>query len=173
MFKHYPILFIITVFAAMLLNSCTSMQSGVASRNKEVFSLAIKAINERNFGALDGLIDKNYVRHCQATPEVNVRSLEEFKQFLESDTTAIPDSKMTIDHLVAEGDLVAFYCTYEGTQTGQMGLFPPSNKYAVLEFAGIHRMANGKIAESWLTWDNVAFLTQLGHFPTFPSPEGK
>ena len=72
---------------------------------------------------------------------------------------------MTIQYLVAEDNMVAFYCTYIGTQSGQMGPFPPSNKQMSLEFAGIHRVEDGLIAETWLTWDNLAALGQLGHFP--------
>jgi len=46
-----------------------------------------------------------------------------------------------------------------------MGPFPPSDRQMTLEFAGIHRIENGKLAETWLTWDNMAALSQLGHFP--------
>ena len=67
--------------------------------------------------------------------------------------------------LIAEGDLVAFWCTYTGTQTGAMGPFPPTGNKTDLDFAGFHRIENGKIAESWITWDNMTILTQLGHFP--------
>jgi predicted ester cyclase len=94
-----------------------------------------------------------------------VTSLDEFKQFLKHDAATFPDSRMSIQQLVAEGDLLAFYCTYVGTQKGQMGPFPPSNRQMSLEFAGVHRIENGKLAETWLTWDNVAALSQLGHLP--------
>jgi len=67
--------------------------------------------------------------------------------------------------MIAEGDYVAFYGTYSGTQKGPMGPFPASNKKASVDFSGIHRMENGKIAETWITWDNLSFLAQLGHFP--------
>ena len=77
----------------------------------------------------------------------------------------IPDQQLEIKKLIAEGDLVAFWAIYKGTQTGQMGTFPPSNKYVELDFSGYHRLENGKIAETWITWDNIAFLSQLGHFP--------
>ena len=32
------------------------------------------------------------------------------------------------------------------------------------------RISGGKIAELWITWDNLAVLTQLGHWP--PAQEG-
>jgi predicted ester cyclase len=70
--------------------------------------------------------------------------------------------------LAAEGDLVAFYGTYAGTQTGQWGTFPPSGKAFELELGGVVRISEGKIAELWITWDNLALLTQLGQVPPMP-----
>jgi hypothetical protein len=32
------------------------------------------------------------------------------------------------------------------------------------------RLQDGKIAEMWVTWDNVAILKQLGLFPS-PAPD--
>ena len=52
-----------------------------------------------------------------------------------------------------------------GTQTGEMDGLPPSGKsYSIVNII-IHRFENGKIAETWVSWDNVAMLTQLGYFP--------
>jgi len=144
---------------------CSSSVTRQEQKNKQLFIQGVAAINNRDWDALDTSIAPNYVRRCQATPDVKVNSLEEFKAFLKQDWATFPDSRITIDRLVAEGDLVAFYCTYTGTQKGQMGPFPASNKQMTLEFAGIHRIENGKLVETWLTWDNLAALAQLGHFP--------
>jgi predicted ester cyclase len=67
--------------------------------------------------------------------------------------------------LLAEGEYVAFYNTYAGTQTGQWGPIPPTNKRFELEISGVFRIAGGQIAELWITWDNLALLTQLGQWP--------
>jgi predicted ester cyclase len=125
----------------------------------------MEAINSKNFDALNELVAPNFVRHCQATPDVQVNSLAEFKQFLRQDSATFPDSRMTIDRVVSEGGYVAFHATYVGTQKGQMGPFPPSNKQMSLEIAGIQRIENGKAVEMWVTWDNLAALAQLGFFP--------
>jgi hypothetical protein len=34
-----------------------------------------------------------------------------------------------------------------------------------IDFAGVHRIEDGKIAETWVTWDNLVGLTQLGLWP--------
>jgi steroid delta-isomerase-like uncharacterized protein len=127
-----------------------------------------EAMNNRQFDLLDEIVAPDFVRHCQATPDVDVRSLEAFKGYLRQDATVFPDSVQTLRHQVAEGDFVAVWVTYEGTQKGPMGPFPPSGKKMHLEFGAFLRLRNGKISEMWVTWDNMAALAQLGHLATGP-----
>ena len=153
--------------------SCQNHED-VASRitedNKSIASKAFEVVAAGDYESMELYIAADYKRHCQATPEINVNSLEQFKEFIRNDRLSVPDQSLTIHHLVAEKNMVAFYATYKGTQTGQMGPFPPSGKKASLDFAGVHRIEEGKIAETWITWDNLTILTQLGHFPP-ASPE--
>jgi predicted ester cyclase len=123
------------------------------------------AMNARQSEQLDELVAPNFVRHCQATPWINVRSLEQFKEFLRLDAAMFPDNVQTFERILVEGDMAAIWATYEGTQTGHMGPFPPSGKKAKFNFSGVLRVERGKIAELWLTWDNLTILTQLGHMP--------
>ena len=134
-------------------------------KNKEIAQRMIDAINNKNYDILDELIASDIIRHCQATPNVNIRSLAEFKEFLKGDAAVFPDSYITTEMLISEGDKVAGYFTYSGTQEGEMGPFPATGKKADLKYLGILRIEDGKIAEMWVEWDNMAFLTQLGHFP--------
>ncbi len=158
-------LLVTLIMVFLIVVGCSPSVTQQAGRNKQLFIQGIEAVNNRNWDALDALVAPNYVRDCQATPDVTVNCLDDFKAYLKQDAATFPDSRITIDRLVAEGDQVAFYCTYTGTQKGQMGPFPPSDRQMTLEFAGIHRIEDGKLAETWLTWDNLAALTQLGHFP--------
>jgi steroid delta-isomerase-like uncharacterized protein len=134
-------------------------------KNKEIAQKMIDAINNKDYDILDNLIAPDIIRHCQVTPNVNIRSLAEFKEFLKGDAAVFPDSYITTEMLIAEGDKVAGYFTYSGTQKGAMGPFPATGKKADLKYLGILRFEDGKIAEMWVEWDNMAFLTQLGHFP--------
>ncbi len=128
-----------------------------------------EAMNNRQFDLLDAIVAPDFVRHCEATPQVDVRSLEAFKGFLRQDSAVFPDSVQTPRHVVAEGDFVALWATYEGTQKGPMGPFPASGRRMRLEFGAFLRVLNGKISEMWVTWDNMAALAQLGHLPPPPT----
>ncbi len=133
--------------------------------NKALVRRFGEAMNSRKLYLLDDIVASDFVRHCQATPSVNVRSLADFKEFLNQDFEVFPDSVQTLKHMVAEEDLVAIWATYEGTQLGQMGPFPPSKRKMQLDFAAVIRIQGPKIAEMWVTWDNMAGLSQLGHLP--------
>jgi predicted ester cyclase len=127
------------------------------------------AMNARELDLLDDVLAPDFVRHCEATPDVDVRSREQFKEFLRQNTASFPDNRQTFLHVVPGGDMAGIWATYEGTQTGPLGPFPPSGKTARFNFGGVLRVANGKIAELWVTWDNMTILAQLGHLP---APEG-
>jgi len=157
----------LTILFIFLLGTmgCTDPNLALAKQNKELVTNAFEVVGNGDYDNMGTYIADNYVRHCQATPDFNITSLDGFKTFIREDRKACPDQQLEIKNLVAEGDFVAFWAVYKATQTGQMGPFPPSNKRAELEFSGIHRIENNKIAETWITWDNIAFLSQLGYFP--------
>jgi predicted ester cyclase len=133
------------------------------SVNIAIAQSMVDAINGRDLSALDEIVAPNVVRKSAATAGVTINNLNEFKAFLESDFLAVPDSVMKIDVIFGNDQFVALRAVYSGTQTGQMGPFPPSDKYFELPFVGILKFQDGKISEIWVEWDNVYALTQMGH----------
>ena len=144
-----------------------TLAAGVTYANESVgiVRTMIDLVNHRDLDALSSVIADDIVRHSAATPGVAVTSLDEFKAFLEQDFAGIPDAVQEVDISFGAGDKVAVRARYIGTQTGQMGPFPPSGKRVELPFMAILRIENDKIAEMWVEWDNISFLTQLGHLP--------
>jgi predicted ester cyclase len=49
-----------------------------------------------------------------------------------------------------------------------MGPFPALGRKMKLDVGALLRVRAGKIAEMWVTWDNMAALAQLGHLPAGP-----
>lgn len=123
------------------------------------------AMNERRLDDLDDVLTDDFVRHCQATPDVDIRSRDQFKAFLEEFGVAFPDNVQTFTHVVAEGDMIGIWATYKGTHTGPMGPVPATGKPVDFDFGGIYRVEDGRLAESWLTWDNMTIMGQLGLLP--------
>jgi len=133
--------------------------------NKKIVRSFADAGNRNDVEAFDLLLAPDFVRHCEATPEVHVTSCEDFKQFYRETAKTFPDQRMNIDVMVAEEDRVAFWGTFSGTQKGSMGPFPPTGQRMQSDIAGMFRIESGKIAELWVTWDNLSGLMQLGLFP--------
>jgi steroid delta-isomerase-like uncharacterized protein len=165
-FPGLAVVAIATVLAAGCCGECKDVEA-----NKALVREAFDALVAGEYDRAGEFFAEDYVRHSQSTEVTEMRSLEEFVQFLQADKASFPDSTGHLDMLVAEGDLVAIWGRWEGTQTGSMGPFPPSGKRMELDMAGVHRIENGKIVETWVTWDNLAALKQLGHFP--PGTEEK
>ena len=133
--------------------------------NRNLVQAFADAGNRSDLDAFDSLLSADFVRHCEATPEVSVQSCEDFKQFYRDTAATFPDQRMELQILVAEGDRVAFWGRFSGTQEGPMGPFPATGNRMASDCAGVFRIDEGRIAELWVTWDNLAGLAQLGLLP--------
>jgi predicted ester cyclase len=158
----------IAIVGLVSVMGCVCEPCGEGKKNKELVAEVFAVIEAGDFEKLDQFIAADYVRHCQATPDFQVTNLEGLKEFLRSDLETVSDPKLVLHRMVAEDDLVSFWVTYSGIQDGPMGPFPASGKRIELDFAGMHRIADDKIVETWVTWDNLTALSQLGHFPPQP-----
>ena len=128
-------------------------------------------MNSRQLDILDEILAPDFARYSEATPDVQVRSAEQFKDFLRGNTQTFPDNVQHFRRVVVEEDMAGFWASYEGTQQGQLGPFPPSGRRVEFSFAGVLRVENGKISELWVTWDNMAILGQLGHLGPPPDQD--
>ena len=153
-----------------VIGGCGQVSDAQLQANKEVVRRFAEAQNNGDIELLNEVLAPDVVRHCQATPDVDIRSREDFVLFYEASNAVFSNARVTIDIMVAEGDMVATYGSFTGTQDGRMGLFPPTGKEVDSKFMSVIRLEDGKIAEMWVEWDNLAILTQLGHFP--PPAEG-
>ena len=70
--------------------------------------------------------------------------------------------KITIDQIVAEGDLVAVRSTWSGTFSGEFRGATVSGKPVSVTFANIYRISQGQIHENWAIPDVASFEQQLG-----------
>jgi steroid delta-isomerase-like uncharacterized protein len=79
---------------------------------------------------------------------------------------AFPDSQVTIEDMIAEGDQVVTKKTFTGTHTGDFAGIPSTGNKVTLEFVDIMRVRDGKIVEHWNCIDQLSFMQQLGVIPT-------
>ena len=154
-------------FTFLALSGCENRMAAMEEQHKATILRAHAELVKGNIDVMDEIFAPNYVRHCQAMPPElwEISDKEVFKAFIVDFRQSVSDYSDTITQMVAEGDMVAYVSTMSATQTGPMGDLPASGKSFVLTNIIIQRFENGKIAESWVSWDNVAMLSQLGFFP--------
>lgn len=80
-------------------------------------------------------------------------------------SASFPDLKHTVDEIIAEGDTVAARWTVRGTHRGEFQGIPASGKQVNLSGITVHHLKDGKIRETWLSFDNMEVLQQIGAVP--------
>jgi steroid delta-isomerase-like uncharacterized protein len=109
------------------------------------------------------LVAADFVGHFPGQPPIE--GLEAFRQFGSLYFSAFPDLQITPEELIAEGDKVTIRYGWRGTQQGELMGFPATGKQVRASGISILRIANGKIAEQWDSFDNLGLLQQLGVVP--------
>lgn len=162
------ILICVILFSSVPL-SCFDKTQNQLEKNKEIVRYIMEeGVNKQNLDAFNEILVENYVRHCQAMPPdfQEIEGIEIMRQFLSQHFTAFPDWHEEILFMIAEGDKVAYISRGTGTQTGSMGSISATGKFVSINNYIIQRLENGKIVESWVSWDNIYFFNQLGIAPS-------
>jgi steroid delta-isomerase-like uncharacterized protein len=132
--------------------------------NKAVVRHALDCLNAGHVDGFVGMLAADYVRHCQAMPPEmqELRGPDAMRAWLMANQQTFPDYREEIEALIGEGDFIAWRSLGTGTQTGPMGPLPATGRRMAISIIGLHRVENGKLAETWTSWDNVAAPRQLG-----------
>lgn len=145
-----------SLLLTMFLVGCEPSDQERLETNKELVR-QLGAINDAaDWDKLDDLLSDSFQRHSMATigkPEIISR--QEFKNHEQVIRALYPDRHVTYEKVIAEGNMVAAYATFSGTNK-ELGK-PIELKYLVMM-----RIEEGKIAEIWVEWDNLSIQQQLG-----------
>lgn len=87
------------------------------------------------------------------------------KEFISRLRAAFPDVSYTIEHMVADGDLVSTRWTMRGTHEGAFMGLEPTGRQVTVEGITFQRFDGGRIAEGWTQMDAVGLLRQVGALP--------
>ena len=124
-------------------------------------------VNPGNVDAVDEIYAPDYVLHDPSSPE-DVHGVEGAREFYETVFNAFPDTEISIEELIAEGDKVVTRWTSRGTHQGEFMGLPPSGKRVEVAGVTISRIEGGKIVEDWEFTDALGLMQQLGAIPAPP-----
>jgi predicted ester cyclase len=127
---------------------------------------AQKVINERNLALTPEFIAEGSIHHELGDVPAEFRGgPRAMAMFLDLYLRAFPDLQVTFEDMMADRDRVVARWRLEGTQKGPLMGVAPSGRRVRLEGIRIDRIANGKIVESWMQWDTLGLLEQIGALP--------
>ena len=114
----------------------------------------------------DRLYAPNYIDHVGKGPEPSrVSGPDGIKQAVMVFRTAFPDLTYTVEDEMAERDLVLTRFSARGTNTGPFLGHKPTGRAVTYTGFDMNRIVGGKIVESWVYYDAVGPLQQLGLVP--------
>jgi len=153
-----PILPLLLVVCA----SAMAEQAGEREGNKQVArSFFEEVLDQGRFDTYAESHDKDFVAHGgdrDFTLEDDIAAAREERK-------ALPDMRVKVNQIVAEGDLVAVYWTAAGTNTEAGMGFPATGRNIKIDGMSLFRFKAGKISEEWSVWDMLSVMRQAGLAP--------
>jgi predicted ester cyclase len=129
------------------------------NRNKTLIRSFIQEIfNEHNLSSIKTYFGEDSV---EGSPQVG-KGGEGFKRFLTEFFKAFPDMHTTIEHMVAERNLVMVFLNGSGTHKGEFHETPPTNKSVNIRSADLYKIENDLITGHWDVVDQLNLLKQTG-----------
>lgn len=114
----------------------------------------------------DELYAPDYVDHVGRGPEAGrVVGAEGIKQAVRLFRAAFPDLKYVVEEQIAERDLVWSRFSATGTHLGSFLGMAPTGRTVAYTGMDLNRIGKGRIVESWVNYDALALLQQVGLVP--------
>jgi predicted ester cyclase len=138
-----------------------------AEEHKAVIRRYVDALNAGDDAALLALVHPDAVFHYG---EHTVRGREAYARGNAAGRRAFPDWSLTLEALLAEGDLVALRGTIRATHggpfdAGPKGIIPASGAPEAVTQQALARVRDGRLVEAWVERDGLRLLRQLGALP--------
>ena len=128
-------------------------------KNKNIITSYIDEIfNKHNLSSIQRYFGGNFVEGSPQAGKGGIGS----KQFINEFFKAFPDWSTTIEHIVAENDLVVAFLNGSGTHKGEFNGIPPTNKPVNIRSAELYKIENERITGHWYVMDQLNLLKQMG-----------
>ena len=144
----------------------TAKDDAKEKANLETFTKLTAAFNAHDVKALGDLLDDKLMWSEAAEPKD--ASKADFVAMMPKMWKSFSDVKFTVGKSWAAGDYVAAVESFDGTNDGDGEHLKKTGKKVSLPFLAIHKFENGKNTASWILYQNMGFMAQLGMLPPPP-----
>ena len=115
-----------------------------------------------DYSDLDSFVAADYVDHNAAE---GGRGPEVVRTHLEAIRRTLPDLRVRVEDIFAEGDYVITRVAGRGTHLGEWMGIKPTGREVRLKGINIDRVERGRIADHWGEADTIGMLVQMGVDP--------
>jgi steroid delta-isomerase-like uncharacterized protein len=115
--------------------------------------------NERRSEILDELLTPDVVYHGTS---MSMNGREEYKQVYDVFRSALHDTRLEIEDLIAEGDRVVSRVSLRCVHGGELEGIQPTGNEIALDAYTVFRLVDGRIAEEWEIIDELGMMQQIG-----------
>ncbi|OII60982.1 SnoaL-like polyketide cyclase [Streptomyces sp. CC53] len=119
-----------------------------------------RVVNDQDFEAARQLCADGYREHDPNLSSDDLgldQSIAENREVVEAF-----GGRITLDRVVAEGDLVCAGFTFRGSHVGEFQGMEPTGRDVSGTGHVTFRCENGKLAEGWWNWDALGLMEQIG-----------
>ena len=162
---------IFTMAMLLIVGACGNEPTQTEEEMKALAERMLPVFNEGNLALIDELCTPDYVHHEVDIGE-DLVGADAFKEWVTSVRTSYPDFNITLEELIIKGDKIVMRWTATGTHTGSRGDLPPTGKQVRFSGVTVSRVVNGKMAETWVFYNQAAVLLQLGFELVPPEEQG-
>jgi len=136
-----------------------------AEESKAVMRRFWEVWEQGNIDLLDELLAPEYINHTLATPDLPPGP-EGVKEVVSMFHSAMPDLRVVVEDMIAEGDKVATRYALEGTHKAELFGATPTGRQLSIKSMTVERVSEGKIIEHWRVTDELGMMRQLGAIGT-------
>jgi steroid delta-isomerase-like uncharacterized protein len=146
------------------------MDEATIAANKRIGRLVLEDMwGKGRLDIADAYYAPDYVDHVGKGPEAGeVRGAAGIKQAVTMFRTAFPDLTYTVEDEIAEGDLVMARFSARGTHLGTFLGVAPTGRTITYTGIDVNRIRDGRIVQSWVQYDALGLLQQLGVVGAIP-----
>jgi steroid delta-isomerase-like uncharacterized protein len=117
--------------------------------------------NKRRLELVDEIISPSHALHDPNLTDSAIGP-EAYKRQVTRFITAFPDLRFNVEDMFGERDKLAVAWTISGTHKGEFMGIPATDKKVSVDGITLNHIVNGKIMDSYISWDTLGLMRQLG-----------
>lgn len=125
--------------------------------------------NQRKSDTIEQLVSPDCRLHGHADND-GVIGMTEFREIAQALQTGFPDMHLDVEDTISESDRTVARWVARGTHLGDFMGIPPTRKKILVRGVSVVRFADGKMVESWDSWDKFGMLQSIGVLPETSAP---